>query len=437
MNEYHSNALRSKEPTQTRIILIRAGKDLIMTHPPVIRLLIVTLSLILISTALADAPSDNDIPTLAMRIRGSNASLKDITMELLCELSWLNFDAVNFSGIASNIPFQTLMSLCDSAGVYYSICPEEIMQYLQAWGDSKYRYWFRNSDESLTSDSCFARSNDEFDAIEQYTTAESLYYESDSISIRRTIVDDLAANTIDNDFLWFYEVYDEANSHQERHALENDDPWDDYIPNVYTQARDSTGDTLTLAEVETSGIFSIQKYYAENNEVNEVPFTLNFGLIHVIDSTDYTGYSGNKSLGDMDDQATCIRAMMEAEYQPPPSGDTIFLPVDNSPDFIMFDYYPFRYVDIDYTSSTEMCDDDWRFLIDHFEEGIDSTVIPALEYDTPVYYFPQTFGKSGGPGRNSGCSATLLFCTRQRGSSLTTCAATWSSILVVVIRGLS
>ena len=197
--------------------------------PPVIRLLIVTLSLILISTALADAPSDNTIPTLAMRIRGSNASLKDITMELLCELSWLNFDAVNFSGIASNDSFHDLMSLCDSAGVYYSICPEEIMQYLQAWGDPEYRYWFRNSDESLTSDSCFARSNDEFDAIEQYTTAESLYYESDSISIRTTIVDDLAVNTDNHPFLWFYEVYDEANSKQGRHAVEDTLPWNDYV----------------------------------------------------------------------------------------------------------------------------------------------------------------------------------------------------------------
>jgi hypothetical protein len=42
-----------------------------------------------------------------------------------------------------------------------------------------------------------------------------------------------------------------------------------------------------------------------------------------------------------------------------------------------------------------MCDDDWLFLIDHFEEGIDSTVIPAHEYDVPVFFFPQTFGKAG------------------------------------------
>ncbi|MCK5117707.1 MAG: hypothetical protein KAR44_14015, partial [Candidatus Aegiribacteria sp.] len=100
-----------------------------MAPPPSFRIIILVLSLIFISTALADAPSDNDIPILAMRILGSNMFTKDITLELLCELSWLNFDAVNFAGKASNIPFQSLMTLCDSAGVYYSICPTEVMQY--------------------------------------------------------------------------------------------------------------------------------------------------------------------------------------------------------------------------------------------------------------------------------------------------------------------
>ncbi len=374
----------------------------ILWHPPRFQIIILVLSLIFASTALADTPSDNDIPTLAMRILGSNLFTKDITLELLCELSWLNFDAVNFAGYASTEEFGDLMSLCDSAGVYYAICPNEVMQYLKAWGDStKYRYWFRNSDSTLTSAHCFAQCDADFDSIVQYTTAESLYYESDSISIRRTVVDILAYNTLGHDFLWFYEVYDEANAQQGWNALKNEAPWDDYIPNVYTQARDSTGDTLALAEVETSGIFSIQKYLAENNEENEVTFTMNFALLHSIDTTEYTGLPRNKGWTTMATQAICVRAMMEAEYQPPPEGGTISEPVDNSPDFIMFDYYPFRQVNpeaaMEDTIPAKMCDVDWLFLIDHFEEGIDSTVIPALEYDIPVYFFPQTFGLAGGP----------------------------------------
>ena len=233
-----------------------------MAPPPRFRIIILVLSLIFISTALADTPSDNDIPTLAMRILGSNLFTKDITIELLCELSWLNFDAVNFAGEADNENFRDLMSLCDDAGVYYAICPNEVMQYLKEWGDSTYMYWFRNSDESLTSDSCFARSNDDFDDIEQYTTAESLYHDDPDFSLEATIVNDLAVSTIGHDFLWFYEVYDEANAQQGWHVANPNDslPWNDYIPNVYTQDRQvGSGEMLSFEEVEASGLFSIHE----------------------------------------------------------------------------------------------------------------------------------------------------------------------------------
>ena len=353
------------------------------------------------SALLAETPFDNTIPTLAMRMRGPNVSLADITLELLCELSWLNFDAVNFSGIALNIPFQNLMTLCDSAGVYYSICPEEIMQYFMAWADPDYRYWFRNSDELLTSDSCFARSNADFDSLPvQYTSAAIMNHADTVFSIKRTIVDVLSTNTEGHDFLWFYEVYDEASSKQWQHAVRDTFPWNDYIPNVYTQDIRS-GDTLSLEEVEASGIFSWQKFLAENNDENEVTFTLNYGLLHTIEQDEYTGLRGDIVYGTMADQATSVRAITEAEYQGPPGGQGIPLPVDNSPVFICLDYYPFRYVNPDSASAhsiaVKMCDDDWLFLIDHFEEGIDSTVIPALENDIPVYYYPQTFGVAGGP----------------------------------------
>jgi len=250
------------------------------------------LSLLFISAeAVYSSFPDNAIPTLAMRIRGSNLTVKDITLELLCELSWLNFDAVNFSGIASNEDFGLLMSLCDSAGVYYSICPEEIMQYFKAWADPEYRYWFRNSDESLTSDSCFARCDDDFESIVQYLSAESLYFEHDTISIEITI-GNLAWSTREQTHLWFYEVYDEAPSQQWRHAVRDTVPWNDYLPNVYTQDTLS-GDTLSLAEVEASGIFSIQKYYAENDATNPVTCV---GLLPLDVNIDVTSFNNSKSV---------------------------------------------------------------------------------------------------------------------------------------------
>ena len=61
-----------------------------MFAPPRFRVIIL-LTALLISTALATTPDDNDIPTLAMRIRGPDASYKtDFPLELLCELSWLS-----------------------------------------------------------------------------------------------------------------------------------------------------------------------------------------------------------------------------------------------------------------------------------------------------------------------------------------------------------
>ena len=366
--------------------------------PPIIRLIIVLFSLILISSALADSPADNDIPTLAMRLIAPGTMFYDITYDLLCELSWKNIDAVNFGGWAYTVNFQQLMLRCDSLGMFYSICPREIEQYSAEWADSQFRYWFRYSDSLLTSTHAFARCSTDFESILQYMPADSLYYANDTISIEDNI--DLLAEDISGySFLWHYEVYDEANAKQGNNVHNNTLPWDDYIPNVFIHDIDISADPpiLIYSEVEASGIFSLQKHYAEDHPTDPVTFTLNLSLLHKILMSEYTGLTETKGWGTFHDQANCVRALMDAEYQPPPIGDRIPPAVDNAPEFIMFDYYPFRYVNPDSgTSAAEMCDDDWLFLIDHFEEGIDSTVIPAHDSDCPVYFFPQTFGVAAG-----------------------------------------
>ncbi|MBD3276948.1 MAG: hypothetical protein GF388_01495, partial [Candidatus Aegiribacteria sp.] len=362
--------------------------------PPRFRVIILLTSL-LISTALATTPDDNDIPTLAMRIRGPDASYKtDFPLELLCELSWLNFDAVNFDGDASVSHVRDLMALCDSMGLYYSFCPTAIMQYQKHWADSAFRFWFRYEDASLTSDSAFAQCNADYDSLINFMPADS-FYELADISIDTT-TGDLSASLEGHDFLWFYEVYDEANARQGKSSADTlDIPWDDYIPNVYTQAR-YDDDILTLEEVEASGLYSIQKYYAENDSLYPVTFAMNFALLHHIGKDEYTGLIEDRGWTTMETQANSVRAIMEAEYlQLPDSGEQTVDTLDNSPQFIMLDYYPFRQVHPD-SGEAEMCDDDWLFMVNHFEEGIDSTVIPAGEYDVPVFYMPQTFGKAGG-----------------------------------------
>ncbi len=355
------------------------------------------LSILIYSLALAESPSDNDIPTLLMRTYGSETSyITDFSLDLFCELLWQNLDAVYFAGFSDLYYVQNLMSLCDSAGVYFSFSPSDIMQSLAEWADPEFRYWFRLSGMSLRSDSCFARSNADFDSIAHYMPAESLYDLCDSIAIKG-VIETLNYRTSFFDFLWYYEVYDEANSWQRRHSVEDTLPWNDYLPNVYTQDTLANG-ALSLEEVEPSGIFSLQKYYAENDPNYPTPLAMNFALLHFIDKEDYTGLTGNIDYGTFEDQARSVRAMMQAEFQPPPSGQFIPLPVENYPDFISFDYYPFRYVCPESASTApEMCDSDWLFLIDHIEEGLDSTVVPAWEYDCPVYFFVQSFGVAGGP----------------------------------------
>ena len=71
-----------------------------------------------------------------MRIEGSHASfITDFSLELLCELSWMNFGAVNLAARASQSYVTDLMTLCGNTGVYYSFCASEIMLYPADWSE--------------------------------------------------------------------------------------------------------------------------------------------------------------------------------------------------------------------------------------------------------------------------------------------------------------
>lgn len=355
------------------------------------------LSILIYSLALAESPSDHDIPTLVMRTYGSETSfITDFSLDLFCELLWQNLDAVNFSGFSDLDYVQNLMSLCDSAGVYFSFSPSDIMQYLAEWSEPEFRYWFRYSDSLLTSNCPFLQCDSTYSTTIDTMTADSMYLLNNTIAIKR-VIENLNYRTSFYSLPWYYEVYDEANSWQRRHSVEGSLPWDDYLPNVYTQDTLASG-ALSLEEVDPSGIFSLQKYYAENDTVNATPLAMNFALLHFIRQNQYTGLTGNIDYGTFEDQARSVRAMMAAEFQPPPNGQSEPDPVENYPDFISFDYYPFRYVCPESASTApQICDSDWLFLIDHIEEGLDSTAVPATEFDCPVYFFVQSFGTAGGP----------------------------------------
>lgn len=336
-----------------------------------------------------------------MRVNGIHASFEGVRLPLLCRLSWLHFDGVEAEGAAGYPPNQDFMGLCGEAGMLLVLAPQETTQYYCNWYPLT-SYWFRWSDYSLTSDRCFGQTScneeqTEWNPPHNTATAQEMY-EGEDFSISTTVINQLSNYTVDYPALWFYDVYDEVPARQRHHMLNTSPIWDDWIPNMYTQAWDDEPDppVLALSEVEPAGIFSWQKYLAENNTVNSIPSTICFSLLHTILLGEYTGFGGC-NYGTMARQAISVRALCEAMYQGPPTGFIIPPPVDNSPEFICFNYYPFRYVDMNNAATTTICDDDWLFLIDHFEEGIDSTVIPAAEYDIPVFFYPQSFGIAGGP----------------------------------------
>jgi hypothetical protein len=364
--------------------------------PPRLGIIILSLLILLTQSLFAAEPGENTIPIIGMRA-SNNAYFSGVGLRLLCELSWKHFDGVDVGGPVVNGSAgedwdenRAFIELCGDAGMLLVLAPWEISQFHNFWDDST-AYWFRWEDHSLTSGKCFGQLSETLGApIDSMTGAQM----ADTSNVRSVAhANNRLANAVRLlHALWFYNVYDEAPSRQ-RSAMVNDtSSWNDWIPNLYTQ--DMNGGEPTLTEIEPAGIYSWQKWFAENHVTTPIPFTINFSLLHTISPGEYTGFNGING-GTMHQQANSVRALCEALYQGPVVGGIARPPVDNSPEFICFDYYPFRYVDIDSLGAT-LCDEDWLFLVDHYEEGMDSTVFAARESSTPVFFYPQAFGASGG-----------------------------------------
>jgi hypothetical protein len=378
-----------------------------MSYPSPHRLGTIILSVLILLThfLIAAEPEENTIPIIGMRA-SNNDDFSGIGLRLLCELSWKHFDGVEVEGpVVDGSAGQNwegnraFIELCGDAGMLLVLAPWEICQFYNFWNNNDTAYWFRWEEHSLNSGKCFGQLSETLGAPVDSMTALQMADTTDVRSV--AYANNRLAATLNQpaySALWFYNVYDEAPARQRAAMVDGTSSWDDWIPNLYTQ--DMSGGEPTLTEIEPAGIYSWQKWLAENNAHRNVPFTINFSLLHTIYSNQYTGLTGNLIYGSMHQQANSVRALCEALYQGPqviPSA-----PADNSPEFICFDYYPFRYVDIAYSSSTTLCDSDWLFLVDHFEEGMDSTVFAARESGVPVFFYPQAFGTSGGPQLRNG-----------------------------------
>ena len=371
---------------------------------PKIGIVIPFLICLLAHSLIAAEPEENTIPILAMRT-ASGADFSKVSLPLLCELSWKHFDGVDMGGPvvdssagqpswAENREF---MEHCEQAGLLLSLGPWELCQYYNPWTDST-AHWFRWTGQDLDSDRCFGQLNFDMDALVAVMSAEDMADTTVSNSIASQI--NLLRKTIQSyPALWFYNVYDEAGGWQRRRMLAPELSWGRFIPNMFTQDLDSLTNIPTLTEVDPSGIFSWTKWLAENT-VHPVPLTCNLVLIHTIGSGEYSTWGGNSDCdfchGTLEQHSDMVSAVCGTMYQAPRTGSGIPTPVSNSPEFISYDDYPFRYVDMDFSGSTTICDDDWLFLIDHYEEAMDTTVMTAKECGIPVHLYLQTFGAAGG-----------------------------------------
>ena len=333
-------------------------------------------------------PPENSIPIVGQRVSANFwPTYKGIRIDQLCSFMWRHMGGTHGWEWAQDNYFQNYYGYCEDLGMLVVLSSSNLGQY-QFPESGPQSNWFRNTDYLFTDTTAYAKADTIYAGIVRYVSAASMW--SDSIIGIAINNNELIGFMDDFEALWFYYLLDEGPARQRNHMLSDDYDYDDYFPNMYTQAWDDS--VPALDQIVSTGIYSWLKYAAENDQTFSVPTAINFSLLNTILMGEYTGMTESSYGGTSHRQAVCVDALCNAQYVGPPSGGTTPSPVDNSPEFILFDYYPFRYVNSDSSSTATMCDDDWVFLIEHLEEGMDSTIVTALENGVITYYLPQAFG---------------------------------------------
>ena len=351
---------------------------LIMSYPPPRYSIILTI--LLVPTILyADEPPANSIPIIAMKT-GQDATCEDVTLEFLCELSWNHFDGIWLEGWSSWDVMQTIFGWCDSTGSYVVFAPARYQTLGHLVSEN---CWARFDSTSLRSDSAFFHPNSDGSAI-------------DSVQYAITMIDEivercstLADNIEDYDCVWYYDVFDEAPSWQLRRAIETDEPYDEYIPNVFTQ------DT-SMCTLAPDGIFSWLMWKSDSIDSDHY-VAIDFGSLH-----SFVNWAGvTMTFGTSHTHATAVRAYMNTMYQAYSDSIPLPAPQNNSPELIEYNAYPFRLVGTQYQEDSSITvtlgDSLATWMLDHYQTIMDSTFIPAWENDGfPVHFYPQGFGRNGG-----------------------------------------
>jgi hypothetical protein len=348
---------------------------------PLLSALIALVTASLIAVSFADSPPRNTIPVITWR-SGIGTECENITPLLICKLIWNYIDGIQITGwIADNSATWDPLHWCDSIGAHVIFGPSRLWNF----GGNKSDWFARFDSVTIDMDNAYIQPDSVGDTIVDSMTAALM---SDTLSDECST---LAARADSFDCIWFMNTWDEGPSYQFNRMTTTSAPYDDYMPNMYTQ------DT-TMSHIDSTGVFAWIKYLYEQEDSVRA-FSVNFASLHSI--SNWAGMS--KSQGTTGTQANSVRAYLNTMYQ---GYDSISMPspVSNYPDFLIYDAYPVRQVGSSWQDSagiTVTIGDSLNvWMLDHYEEVMDSTFIPAWEDSDgpyPIFFVPPCFGGSGGP----------------------------------------
>ncbi|MCK5785893.1 MAG: hypothetical protein KAH54_04955 [Candidatus Sabulitectum sp.] len=350
------------------------------------RLLFITL-LSITPNSFADSPPPNTIPIISMKT-GQGVTSQDITLDVLCNLIWHNFDGIWLEGwINSGGQQYNPAVLSDSIGAFVVLAPSRL-QGLNNWIPDR---WARYTLAGLQASNAFMQPDSYFVYIDSTVYATSMIT---NINSRCNI---LAGDVADFDCVWYYDIFNEAPARQLGRMKDDSLAYDDYFPSMYTQ------DTM-LTEILPSGVFSWVKWKSDSMYTGDFPsVSVCFSAIHHIDSLEWGGCVPGVIGGSLVQNANAVRAYFNTEYLEYASigpYDTY----DNFPERMDLNSYPVRMAG--YTWQTGVLDtisvlgsatDLW--MLEHYEEVMDSTFMPAgTDANGPysIHYHPQGFGRTGG-----------------------------------------
>ena len=367
---------------------------------------LVIASVLLAANGYADSPPSNTIPIIADRPNDDK-----IDIDTFCMLSWHFYDALQSADGSVEDIASSLIPAASETGMFICMNPIPTAR----WGHWPSTWVARMSEHAFSSNSAYARP--EWRGISIIVGQDTITFEKDTLietfsapEIRDSL--EVAAGIMESYFgsedqVWFYNTFDEAPSRQWTHMVHDSIiagyyEVDDYIPNLYTQARHLVGsDSLpTFEEVDPQGVFSWLKYLMEHEDPSHPVVTV-FAQLHSI-----TWAGQPVEFGTFHDQANSVRSFLNMEYQgygyPDPP-----ITQPNRPEMFIFDAYPIRQVGVswlhDHSSYQNhvSANQDTTLLV-HYEKCMDSTCVPvrqtALEQerDIPILYYPQAIGRCGG-----------------------------------------